>query len=257
MGPLRLGVIGVSRRWTDALGTSPEVAVVAAHDPALARAVAAAEAFRAAVCEGVVELLERDDVEAVLLGPAWFGTWPLAHAAARQKPVLCTVALTEDAPGAVWPAECPARWRGGRALRQVAAGLGPARFFQASAPGDGAGWLTLAADLFRAEPAAARGVRAGDVAAWLVDFGGGRSAQLTLGAARAVMTVEAEGGWARLELPGLLEWEDAAGRHTRRLAGGAAGEVLRAFAAAVRAGEAMEEAPRLRRAGAVLAGAVT
>ena len=56
---------------------------------------------------GVIELLERDDVEAVLLGPAWFGTWPLAHAAARNKPVLCAVALGDNVPGPVWPAAWP------------------------------------------------------------------------------------------------------------------------------------------------------
>src|SRR5205807_1819839 len=43
---------------------------------------------------GVIELLERDDVEAVLtLGGAWFGLWPLER---TRKPVLCAGSLVRE-----------------------------------------------------------------------------------------------------------------------------------------------------------------
>jgi hypothetical protein len=257
MEPVGIGVIGIGRgwgRWQRALLASADVAVVAVHDPVPLRAAAVGERLRASATGGVVELLGRDDVEAVLLGPAWFGNWPLAHAAARNKPVLCAAPLEDDVPGAVWPAAWPALWSGGRVLREVVAGLGAVRFVQAIAEREGEELLTLAADLFGAEPVASRGVRADGASSWLVEFGAGRVGQVTLRpGSGGTVSVEAEGGWARLELPDRLEWGDASGRHSRVLMRAAEFEVLRAFAAAVRAGEPMDDRVyRLRRAGALL-----
>src|SRR5262249_50875361 len=46
---------------------------------------------------GAVELLERDDVDAVLLpGGAWAGTWALERACAAGKPALCAVSPLAD-----------------------------------------------------------------------------------------------------------------------------------------------------------------
>ena len=94
---LRMGVIGLGRRWPryrQAVQTlRSQVRVRAVHDPAPARAEAEARALGCAAAGGVVELLERDDVDAVLLlGGPWFGLWPLGQACRVNKPVLCAAA---------------------------------------------------------------------------------------------------------------------------------------------------------------------
>ena len=258
MEPLRLGVIGVGRgwtRWQQTLLASDEVAVLAVHDPAPRRAKAASEPFRAVACAGVVELLERDDLDAVLLGRAWFGTWPLTQAASRNKPVLCTVPAIEDAPGAVWLAAWPGLWRGARVLRAVVADLGPVRSIQAVSACGPEFMLTLAFDFYGVEPLAVRSAHLDGLATWLFDFGSGKTAQLThRSQARGTIAIEAANGWAQLELPGRLEWTDNTVRHTLQLTRRAEIDVLRAFVKAVRNGETMTETPRLLRAAAFLNG---
>src|SRR5262245_36753781 len=79
---LRIGVIGLGRRWPryrQALeALAGEVRAVAVHDPSAHRADEEARALGCEAAGGVLELLERRDVEAVLVpGGAWPGLWPV------------------------------------------------------------------------------------------------------------------------------------------------------------------------------------
>src|SRR5213592_4845654 len=92
MAGLRIGVIGLGRRWPryrQALeALAGEAHVQAVCDAAAAVAQEEARRLGCAAAGSVIELVERDDVEAVLLtGGQWFGLWPLAHAARAGKPI--------------------------------------------------------------------------------------------------------------------------------------------------------------------------
>jgi len=99
---LRVGVLGLGRRWRRCLALLPQLRgvleVVAVADPRPGRARRAARAAGCAAADGVTDLLERDDVAAVLLADApWYGLWPLEVAARLGKPVLCAASLAAEA----------------------------------------------------------------------------------------------------------------------------------------------------------------
>src|SRR5262245_16258774 len=99
---LRVGIIGLGRRWkryrAALRGLESSLEVKAVCDQLAARAEAEARRLGCMACAGPVELLEREDVEGVvLLGGQWFGLWPLGQAARLGKPVLCAAALEEEA----------------------------------------------------------------------------------------------------------------------------------------------------------------
>jgi predicted dehydrogenase len=98
---LRVGVIGLGQRWRryrSMLARLREhVEVRAVCDQIAHRAETAAQRFGCAAAAGPVELLERPDVEAVLLLDAqWYGLWPLEYACRVKKPVLCALSPTDD-----------------------------------------------------------------------------------------------------------------------------------------------------------------
>ncbi|MFO0845418.1 MAG: Gfo/Idh/MocA family oxidoreductase [Gemmataceae bacterium] len=267
--PLRIGVVGLGRRWPRyrqaLLALSREARAVAVHDPALERAETEARELGCEAAAGAVELIERPDVDAVLVpGGAWHGLWAVERAARAGKPVLCAASPVEDEECldaippdgvhvALWPALTLAREALSERLRES---LGRPLFAQATWTRHGdrdllatAGALALfraCADLFGEAPrtvAALPAPSAVDCASLLLSFDEQRLAQLTLWggpAARPGLTVqvEAEGGPARLELPRRVEWQDAEGRHALQLPGGLAeGLVLDRFVRAVRDGE--------------------
>src|SRR5262245_35005302 len=93
---LRLGVLGLGGRWPRfrdaALALRDEVRVRAVWDTTAARAEQEAARLGCRAAGGAVELLEGDDVDAVLLpGGAWAGPWALERACTAGKPVLCAV----------------------------------------------------------------------------------------------------------------------------------------------------------------------
>jgi predicted dehydrogenase len=99
---LRVGVIGLGRRWRRyrplLMRLREHVEVRAVCDQIARRAEIEAQQFDCAAAAGPVELLERPDVEAVLLLDAqWYGLWPLEHACRVKKPVLCTSSPADDA----------------------------------------------------------------------------------------------------------------------------------------------------------------
>src|SRR5262249_25601668 len=61
------------------------------------RAKREARRLSCAALDGITNLIEADDLHAVLLcDPQWFGLWPLELACRFGKPVLCCVPLARD-----------------------------------------------------------------------------------------------------------------------------------------------------------------
>ncbi len=90
---VRIGVVGLGRRWEryrPALtATASPCEVRAVCDPSPRRAVRVAGALGCEAAGGLVELLENPQLEAALiLDPAWYGSWPLDRALRAGKSVL-------------------------------------------------------------------------------------------------------------------------------------------------------------------------
>jgi predicted dehydrogenase len=100
---LRVGIIGLGRQWRrryapalEALSDSFEVAGVC--DQIAQQAASEAARLHCPAAAGPSELLERDDVDAVLLlDLGWQRLWPVERAARLGKPVFCLPALEDDA----------------------------------------------------------------------------------------------------------------------------------------------------------------
>jgi predicted dehydrogenase len=94
--PLRVGVIGLGASWRAhyrpaLLALRKHFQVRALCDQIYQHALAQAKHLRCDATLGPVELLERDDVDAVLLlDTQWFQLWPAEQACRRRKPVFCT-----------------------------------------------------------------------------------------------------------------------------------------------------------------------
>jgi predicted dehydrogenase len=268
---LRVGVIGLGRRWRRYRavlgGLRKHLAVRAVYDQVLRRAEEEARRLGCPAAAGPVDLLDREDVDAVLLLDAqWFGLWPLERACAAGKPVFCATPLAREARAddlrrqveasqlpvlmALAPAAAPAV----DGLRELLDGrLGAAHFARADRAAPSAAGLRSPAvlsllhgcALLLGDAPVSVWAGAGDVrgfASLVLEFGAGRVAQLTLwerplGGAGCRFQVEAERGSAAAELPRRLRWRDAEGRHARQLAGGAAeARLLEGFVEALRTG---------------------
>jgi len=91
---VRLGVIGLRRGWPALLRTlqslPQRVTLAVVYDPCLQRTREQARQLGCEATAGVIELLERPDVDALILAsPSWQGLWPAEQALARSVPVLC------------------------------------------------------------------------------------------------------------------------------------------------------------------------
>ena len=254
---LRLGVVGLGRRWQryrPALAAMGEaVRVRGVFDANASRAGDEAGRSKCPVVGGVVELIERDDIDAVLLTRGgWMGLWPLLRAASVGKPVFCAVspitdegrvsALRESGEDArvhlaLWPSLSllVLAFEG-----RVAEAIGPPRLIQASWVGSiGAGGdalrspvaLALLDGCIRLIGATPRAISASavvdrpDMASVTVEFGEGRVAHLLLvesSIRRCRLDVMAERGTASMSLPGRLTWRNAEGRFAHRLPRGVA-----------------------------------
>ncbi|HLJ92623.1 MAG TPA: Gfo/Idh/MocA family oxidoreductase [Gemmataceae bacterium] len=103
---LRIGIVGLGGRWHKrykpalfALRRRFKVSVLC--DQVQERAVLQAKQLACAVAAGPTQLLERDDVDAVMiLDGQWFRLWPLERACHVGKPVLCSISLEMDDPHA-------------------------------------------------------------------------------------------------------------------------------------------------------------
>jgi predicted dehydrogenase len=267
-GRLRVGVLGLGRRWSryrralTGAALRPLLEVRALGDPRAARAEREARRLGCAAACGPTELVERDDVDAVLLlGRAWWRLWPLGPACRAGKRAFCGVSLAADEEhadalrqqvraGGLAVALAPAP--GLDALTErlptlLREQLGPARLVRAEqtarrarAPlGPAAlALLRACADVFAGPPVAVRATGAQDAPGFVslvLEFGAGRVAHLSLGGGAARpgcrLAVVAERGGAALALPGRLEGRGPEGGHALQLAPGLAEEsALRRFA---------------------------
>jgi predicted dehydrogenase len=274
---LRVGVIGLGRCWRRyrplLAKLRQHVEVRAVCDQIAHRAEIEARQFDCTAAGGPAELLERPDVEAVLLlDGQWYGLWPMEHACRLNKPILCASSLVEDAAHAealhqsiqasglpVLMALPPLLAPAARQLRELLTHrLGQARLVRAdwSAPpqqpgGDLLGdpmvlpLLAGCAWLLDDVPRSVWTVE-GDGASFVtlvLRFGCDRLAQVNLWTATEGRTpprfeVAAEAGTATAELPRQLRWRDADGQHTQRLPPRSAEHSsLERFILALRAGQ--------------------
>lgn len=247
---VRVGVIGLGPAWVDRYRsplTRPGVGarVVAVSDPVVHRSEAEADRLRCDAVEGVTALIDRPDVDAVLLlDTSWFGTWPLGLALDRDKPIFCGVGpravldeLARRPAPREWPAvmtELPHRFASQtlRLRELLATELGPARRVRARArvpgaaadrgPSDQAiGLVDWCESLLQDGAGSGRLVRKLDRdgrALRVVDleFPGGGRGRLTLhagggGSHSASLDVEADRGRARIDPRGRLRWSNGSG----------------------------------------------
>jgi predicted dehydrogenase len=272
--PVRLGVIGLGRRWRRYRAAlrapnGPRFDVRAVCDEVQELAVREARRLGCDASAGPAELLERDDLDALLLADAqWFGLWPLELACRARKPVLCSVALERDAEHAdvlirqVRACQLPVLMElaprfapGTEWLRSLLAtpALGAVRGVQCdvlggaetSGPVDRVALLDWCVRILGSAPTqvfAAGPPAEGPLTSLWLECGDGRAAQLSLwragGPGRAPrLEVVGEHGWAAVELPGRW-WQGRAGG---RSAGVLRGEptarlVLREFAKVLQTG---------------------
>ena len=252
---LRLGVIGLGRRWhryrsaMAAMGKSVHIRAV--FDPVANRAAEEAGRSGCLAVGGVIELVERDDIDAVVVtSGGWMGLWPLMQAALAGKPAYCAVspvvdedridALRAAVPGAdIHLAAWPNLRLLVRAFEdRVVEAIGPPDLIQATWAGD------LGADPLRSPAALALLDECGrlmglwpqaitastvhdrpDMVGLTVEFGDGNVANLLLYSSATPhcrLTLHAGPGTASLSLPGRLSWRNAEGRFDYRLPRGMA-----------------------------------
>jgi predicted dehydrogenase len=257
---IRLGIIGLGRRWQRyriALAQlSKHVQIRAVCDQVGQRAETVARQLRCAAAGGAIDLIERDDVDAVLLlDRQWFGLWPLEQASRQGKPVFCATSLTAESPYAdrlhallqesgvrvmmaLLPCAAPSFGRLSEVLQQR---LGPARFVRADAilpartarmRGEQLLRSGLALSLFHAcrtligdSPlnSVTHLPEASSFASAALEFEQGRVALITLAAGVAGRSscrfeVRGEKGAAVASGPGCVRWSDSEGYHSHRLA---------------------------------------
>jgi predicted dehydrogenase len=255
---LRVGVIGLGRRWrryrAALANLRDHLEVRAVCDQVAHRAEAEARQLHCVAAAGPVDLLERGDIEAVLLlGEQWYGLWPLEQACRLNKPVFCALGPESDeAHAAALQAQIKAS--GLPVMIALPTVLAPAtRLLRPLlAQRLGAPRLVRAERVLAASPAgpsmdvlrssavlsllAGCAFLLGDAprSVWTVagedpafatlvlEFEEARLAQLTLWSGPAVRSrcqfeVTAEKGTATAELPGRLRWQEADGLHEQRL----------------------------------------
>jgi len=270
---LRVGIIGLGRRWRRryapalrALSDLFEIAAVC--DPIPQQAAAEAARLRCPSSAGPSELVERHDVDAVLLlDLGWQRLWPVERAARAGKPVFCLPALEDDEANAdavaarVGQAGLPMMMAAGVSFTPAALRLaefqrerlGPVRLLVCEAisgrPGaPDSGTLAWLLSLLGAAPAtvtAAGGESAGLVSLTL-EAAGGRALQLTHWHAPGArpglrLRVVAERGQATVEGPRRLSWADAGAAHALTLPRGGPAErlLLTGFHRALTQGQAL------------------
>ena len=101
----QVGVVGLGRLWE--ARHKPALArlqdrfkVVAVYDQVARRAALEAKNLNCAACLGLVELMERPDVDLIyLLTPQWFGLHAAELAALKGKPIYCGLPIASDPSG--------------------------------------------------------------------------------------------------------------------------------------------------------------
>jgi len=256
---LRVGVIGLGRRWQRYLpalaGVRRHMEVSSVCDQVAQLAERTANRIGCSHAAGPVDLLERDDVNAVLLlDRQWYGLWPMQQACRLGKPVYCALSLLREPEVDALqqqvqasklpimmsssPALAPALLRLRQLLGQQ---LGPTRLLvverslprlartsrreTASVLDSGAllGMMQICSALFQREPASVWTVEAphSPLVNVMIEFGPDRVAQLNLwidpvGPPFCRAHVVAEHGQAEVVLPRYLSWRDREGLHRQK-----------------------------------------
>lgn len=95
-----LGVVGLGSRWQrheSALGAlGSDVRVRAVYDPLSIRAMQVAEQWRCEQVAGVIELIDRSNVDVVVVMGERLGLWPVERAILAGKPVYAAVSPLAD-----------------------------------------------------------------------------------------------------------------------------------------------------------------
>jgi predicted dehydrogenase len=254
---LGIGVIGLGRHWRL---YRPALAALRQHlevrgvcDQVARISEETAQTIGCTSAAGPVDLLEREDIQAVmLLDPQWYGLWPLEHACRVGKPAFCSLSvlreprieeLAQQIEASHLPVlmgqatvQAPAV---GRLRQLLESRLGPASLLRAdcvltrppASPSPGAGLLRshallellqVAAQLL-GRPESVLTMAAGNMPflTLLLDFSGGGSAQLNCWIdsrrrASCRIQVTAEQGVARATLPYRLRWRDGEGEHLQK-----------------------------------------
>lgn len=282
---LRVGAIGLGRCWRRyrrlLSRLRDHVEVRAVCDQIAHRAEMEAQRFNCTAASGPGELLERPDVEAVLLlDLQWYGLWPLEQACRLDKPVLCVPSPADDEAHAdvlcqqIQSAGLPVLMvlpqllaPATRQLRELLTHrLGQARLVRAdwSAAPHPMGDLLSNANVLPLLAACAWLLDDLPRSVWTLDgedasfvtvmmrFGCDRLAQVNLWTATVGNTpqrfeVVAEAGTASAELPRQLRWRDEEGQHAQRLPPRSAEQSsLERFILALRAGQPLR--PRFEEA---------
>ena len=249
---LGVGIIGLGRRWRryrPALAAlRGRMVVRAVCDQRPIRAERTARELGCHAAAGPANMLDRDDVQAVLLLDAqWFGLWPVEQAARVGKPVFCAVPLSRDdahaddvmrrvtearlpVMAALAPSLCPAVTRLHDLLE---ARFGRPRLVrcewggrEAERPAESPGLHALpnlmhaCAGLIGGEPASvwATAAATARLVSVLMEFADGRAAQVNLAGTgrRPTCRIHAvtDAGDATADLPNTLRWRDGAASHT-------------------------------------------
>jgi predicted dehydrogenase len=240
-------------------------------DPIQERAEQEAGRLGCAAALGPTELLESEEVEAVLLLPGpWYRLWPVEAACRFGKPVFCAALLEHDDRAAdvqrlvrdsrlpvmmAFPARTALATQ---RLRQLLEGpLGAPRLLLCSfaVPPAAVAWsvpldlLDWCTSLLPGEPATLLAAGGGDRAlvSLFLEWSDGGVVQLTgrrVGAAgtRCRLEVVAERGSATVELPDRVTWTAPDGRHWHRLRPARPGEelLLEAFHQALQQGRSLQ-----------------
>jgi predicted dehydrogenase len=246
--PLRVGVIGLGPRWRRqyrpalrGLGDLFEVSAVC--DQVHERAARAAKRLGCTAAGGPTDLLQRKDVDALLLlDEQWHSLWAAELACGAGKPAFCCppAALTpgegeslrRQADASCVPVMLALPLRvlpaAGRLRELLAGALGPPRLVLGAAGATETGTdlslldlLDWAASLFGAPPTRVTRAVTPTLCSVVLEYGAERSAQLTTyrapsAASPVRLEVIAERGRAVLQAPDRLCWADAGGRHAHR-----------------------------------------
>jgi predicted dehydrogenase len=275
---LRVGVIGLGRnslRYQAALHRlRDQFEVRCVYDQRPQRGEVAARRLGCGVAAGPTDLLERPEVDALLLlDRQWFGLWPLTVACRFGKPAFCAPSLIHETQAdglreklaagepfvhmALPPTVTQAMLRARALLKSR---LGPAQLVRCDwmmprreKPAAMHGlrspvmlsFLSQCADLFQAAPTAVSttATQGAGFASVFLNFEGCRVAQVSLWngfGQRSDYRVQVvgESGSVEAELPSNVRWQDREGWHMQRLPGYPARQrLLERFSFAVRNAE--------------------
>lgn len=255
MNPLRVGVVGLGRRWRKRykpalLALPKRFRIQAVSDSVQYQADQEAKQLDCEAAAGPTQMLESDTIDALLLLDAqWFGWWPVQAACRFRKPVFCAGSLVREetyadalvrqvresqlpvmlalaprlAPATKWLRQLLSQ-RLGAPSALLCDAVGPVR---TTSRGAGSGTLALIDWCVAVMGRLPVNIHVMTAAApmftsLLLDFGDGRTAQIVrrpapAGCGALRLHASAERGTAVAVLPGCVRWTTSNGKHAQTL----------------------------------------